>query len=344
MTPTTWGRTLAATLAGARALGLDPAALQRALGVDDALLRDPDGRVPLPVLYTLVERVIDETGDHHAHLRLAQHLDVEAFDALGLLVATSPTLGAALERLLEYQRVFAEGERYELLSLHGTLHLRYTPWGPPRPAHAAMAELFARDLAVNVAGVTGAPIAGVRVRLRRSAPDDPVRFAALLGAPAELDAPLDEVLFPEAALALPIPRADAALARFFERYLDARLARLPASSWAARAERAVETLLPGGAPTLAAVARQLHASPRTVQRRLRDEGTGLAELVESVRRARALALVEGGVAIAEVAWMLGYSEPSAFHRAFRRWTGRTPASWRSRPSAQEGAARSRSNG
>ncbi|UJR85347.1 AraC family transcriptional regulator [Sandaracinus amylolyticus] len=328
--PTTWGRALAAMLDRARPLGIDPEVLRRALGVDDALLRDPDGRVPLTALYELVERVIDETGDPHAHLRLAQQLDVEAFDALGLLVMSSPTLGDALDRTLEYQRVFVEGERYEGIATERALHVRYVPWGPPRAAHVAMADIFARDLAVNVAMVTGAPIPGVQVRLRRAPPADRARWEALLGTSAELDAPVDEVVLPKDALELAIPRADAVLARFFARYLDARLAKLPAPSWTARAERAIEDLLPRGEPTLASLAQRLHASPRTLQRRLEDEGTTFGALLESVRRSRALALVEAGMSIAEVAWMLGYSEPSAFHRAFRRWTGRTPASWRAR--------------
>ncbi|WP_075098158.1 AraC family transcriptional regulator [Sandaracinus amylolyticus] len=315
-----------------RALGLDPDALRRALGVDETVLRDPDGRVPLTALYDLVERVIDDTGDPHAHLRLAQQLDVEAFDALGLLVMSSPTFGVALERTLEYQRVFAEGERYDAITTERAVHVRYVPWGPPRPAHVAMADVFARDLAVNVAMVTGAPIPGVQVRLRRSTPSDPARWEALLGVRAELDAPVDEVVLPKDALDVAIPRADAVLARFFARYLDARLAKLPAPSWTARAERAIEELLPRGEPTLAALARRMHASPRTLQRRLDDERTTFGALLDAVRRSRALALVEAGVSIAEVAWMLGYSEPSAFHRAFRRWTGETPATWRARRS------------
>lgn len=118
------------------------------------------------------------------------------------------------------------------------------------------------------------------------------------------------------------------MARFFERYLDERLARLPPDSPVGRVRAGIEALLPSA--TLSKVARRLGASPRTLQRWLASEGTSFAALVEEVRRARALALVEAGASIAEVAWMLGYSEPSAFHRAFRRWTGTTPAQWRAR--------------
>lgn len=325
--PSAWGRTLGAFLDCARGIGLDPDELRRAIGVDSELLADPDGRVPLEAVYAFVELVVERTGDEHAPLALVRGLDVEAFDALGLLALTSATLGEALERTLRYQRIFAEGERYELEQAGDLVHVRYTPWGPPRRAHVAMAEMFARDLAVHVAQVSGAPVPGVRVRLRER-PRDPARLAALLGLEPELGGPIDEVIYPAAALEIPIPRADPAVARFFERYLDERLARLPPDSPVGRVRAGIEALLPSA--TLSKVARRLGASPRTLQRWLASEGTSFAALVEEVRRARALALVEAGASIAEVAWMLGYSEPSAFHRAFRRWTGTTPAQWRAR--------------
>jgi AraC-like DNA-binding protein len=326
--PSAWGRTLGALLACARGIGLDPDDLRATLGVDPALLHDPDGRVPLPLLYDFVELVAARAGDEHAPLRLAHHLDVESFDALGLLVVTARDLGEGLDRTIRYQRVFAEGERYDLEHVGDHVHVRYTPWGPPRPAHVAMADMFARDLGVNTSMITGGPIEGLRVRLRRAAPRDHDRWSALLGVPAELGAPLDEVVFPRAAMAIPFPRADAMVHRFFERYLDERLARLPADSPLARVRAAIEDLLPSGSITLGTVARRMRTSPRTLQRRLAAESTSLSDLVESVRRARGLALVEAGASLAEIAWMLGYSEPSAFHRAFRRWTRTTPRAWR----------------
>ena len=331
--PTTWGRTLAALLELARGLGLDPELLRAALGLDAAHLRDPDARVSLSALYELLEQLIAQSGDEHAALRLARSLDVESFDALGLLVRSSATLGEALERTIRYQRVFTEGERYELERTDGLVHVRYRPWGPPRLAHVAMADLFARDLGVNVAALLGEPIPGVQVRLRRAPPRDRERWQALLGVRVELGAPIDEVVLPAAALSIEVPRADPVMARFFERYLDARLARLSDGSWLERVRRAVYDLLPAGEATLAGVARRMRASERTVQRRLAGEGATFGDLVEDVRRARSLALIDAGVSIAGVAWLVGYSEPSAFHRAFRRWTGMTPRQWRARTRA-----------
>jgi AraC-like DNA-binding protein len=83
--------------------------------------------------------------------------------------------------------------------------------------------------------------------------------------------------------------------------------------------------VPGGNPSLEWVASRLALSPRTLQRRLRDEGTTHVALLDDLRRDLAIGyLKEKRVPIGEIAFLLGFSEPSAFHRAFRRWTGSTP--------------------
>lgn len=107
-----------------------------------------------------------------------------------------------------------------------------------------------------------------------------------------------------------------------------RLARpLEASvdSLLARVRRFLAEMLGDGAPSLGAIAQRLHMSPRTLQRRLELDGTSFHVLAGDVRRERALAyLADPKLPLAEVAFLLGFSAPSAFHRAFRKWTGRTP--------------------
>ncbi|EPX54931.1 Transcriptional regulator, AraC family [Cystobacter fuscus DSM 2262] len=106
------------------------------------------------------------------------------------------------------------------------------------------------------------------------------------------------------------------------------LADLPTSSRAADQVRALlPELLPESGAELAHLAARLRMSPRTLQRRLRDEGTSLEAEREAFRRQQARVLLEAGTPIAEVAWRLGYSAPSAFHHAFRRWTGQSPREW-----------------
>ncbi|WP_437925524.1 AraC family transcriptional regulator [Sorangium sp. So ce291] len=332
--PTVWART-AAQLAGyAAERGADRAALIDAAGLTAAALADPDARVPLAAFYALIEAAVTAAADPHLGLGFAGRLQPEHFDALGFLAMSSPTLGEAFRRMLRYQQLWNEGERYTLEIRERRAHIAFTPFGPDRPAHGQMAEMFAFDALVNAGRMCGAPIRAVAVRFRHAPAADPEEKARRLGAAVQFEAPQTELVLPAEALDLPLPHANEALAAFLERQVGAIAAQLPgaASPAPALADRVRALLgerLREGAD-LGALAERLRMSPRTLQRRLSDEGTSLHALLDEVRRGRAASLLEADMAIGEVAYLLGYSEPSAFHRAFRRWTGETPEAFRAR--------------
>ncbi|AUX46762.1 AraC family transcriptional regulator [Sorangium cellulosum] len=340
--PSLWAR-IAAQLAGyAEQRGADRGALLEAAGLPPAALADPDARVPLEAFYTLVEAAVAALADPHLGLGFAGRFQPEHLDALGFLAMSSPTLGEALRRMLRYQQLWNEGERYTLEIRGDRAHLGFAPFGPDRPAHGQMAEVFALDVLVNAGQMSGAPIEAIAVRFRHAPAGDPAEKERRIGSRLAFGAPATELVMPAEVLERPLPHANEALAAFLERQVGALAARLPGAAPAppALAQRVRSLLgeqLREGAD-LPALAARLRMSPRTLQRRLRDEGTSLNALLDEVRRARAAALLEADMAIAEVAYLLGYSEPSAFHRAFRRWTGATPEGFRAR-AAEARAAR-----
>ncbi|HEV8443301.1 MAG TPA: AraC family transcriptional regulator ligand-binding domain-containing protein [Steroidobacteraceae bacterium] len=321
--PTLWARMLRETLAAAARCGLDADALRGTLGLAEAELEDADARLPLDCMYRLFELCIEHTRGEAAPLRVMSHVNLDAFDALGVLATTSATVEEAMDAMWRYARVFIEGERYTVERTPAGATYGYLPWGPSRPAHAAMAELFARDLAVNIPQLAGVAVHDVQVRLRHE-PTHPQVHAALLGGQVQFGAGLDEVTYTAQFLAQPLPRANPMFQAFALRYLDARLAALPPESPLARAHQLVVRDLARGELSLEAVARELAVSPRTLQRALGEQGTSFSALVDDVRRARALALLRAGAAVVEVAWLVGYSEPSPFVRAVKRWTGVSP--------------------
>jgi AraC-like DNA-binding protein len=328
--PTMWARVAARIAAFAEAEGAPRRELLAASALSEGDLEDPDGRVPLGAVYELVERATAATGDDCFGLHFAVGVTVQDLDALGFLVAASATLGEALERIVRYQRLWNDGERYALSIAGGTARVTYTPYGPSRPAHRQMAEIAAADMAVNAGQILdGDRAIAARVRFQHAAPADTAELERVLAVPIEWSAPVTEILLLESALARPLRGANEALCAFFERYTSAMVGRLPApGSAAARVRRLVGEELPIEEVSLSALAAKLRVSPRTLQRRLSDEGTSLQAEVDQARRERAAALLDSGASIAEIVWLLGYSEPSAFHRAFKRWTGQTPEAWR----------------
>jgi len=326
--PTAWTRAASLFVAYGVRRGLRSETLLAAAGLDEVALSDPDGRVPLVAIYDLLEAIEQGTGDPAFGIELPLGVELDAMDALSFLFITSADFGSAVERLLRYMRLWNEGERVELSQRGGSMRLSYEPYGPWRPAHVQMAQATLADMVLN--GARFLPgLVFERVRLRQAAPDDRARFETRLGVPVEFGCAENEACFDPAMLALPIPDANPMLCAFFERYASEKLKQLPGVSGIVERLRAlVRTCLPDGEVTLADLAPRLHMSARTLQRRLSAEGTSLQQELAAVRRQQALYFLENGTAIAELSWLLGYSDPSAFHRAFKRWMGMSPEAWR----------------
>jgi AraC-like DNA-binding protein len=322
-------------LQSAAASGADPAALEAETGFIAATALDPDARMSLTTetaLWAAGERL---SGDRDLGLHTAERLQPGVFDVLDYVVRTAPTLRIAVQRLGRYNRLehdVAEfrleddGERVRILHA-----FRGGRPGQTLGQHRHSIEFTLASLAIIGRQLSGGPFAPTAVSFCHAAPEDTAAHADVFGVLPRFSAV--ENLFEVAAADLdrPLPAADARLWRVIERHAEALLAARPdpAESLAARVAREVTNALGEGPPSLAEVARRLHMSERSLQRHLRDEGVRFEALVEGLRRDLAMSyLSDRKMAIAEVAYLLGYSEPSAFHRAFKRWTGTTPGELR----------------
>jgi AraC-like DNA-binding protein len=161
-------------------------------------------------------------------------------------------------------------------------------------------------------------------------PDDVVEYAKVLRCPVRAKASWNGIAIAKRTLEIPLRRRDPVLRSWLERQAGAILARLPAGGDACDEVRSVlSAQATAGEMTVDAVARRLSTTPRTLQRRLARGGTSFETLRDDARRQAAEQyLSRTTLTIAEVTYLLGYSEPTAFHRAFRRWHGTTPQAFR----------------
>jgi AraC-like DNA-binding protein len=313
----------------AAGLGLPVEALCREAGFRLEDLEDPELRIPYAVLDGLVERSVELSGDQNLGLHLARPDLVDQDDPATLVVLTSATLRDSLERGCRYQRVWGDGERFRMEETPAGVRMRYTPVGPWRPAHRHMAEATLVQLATGCRFLTGVDIQPLRVRFAHPAPADITEHQALFGGPLEFSAPVNDIEFSHEDAQRPFVHADALLNSMFERQAQRALERLPrVSTTAERVREQVRATLAGGDFSFAAVAQALRLPARTLQRRLAEEGQSYAGIVEALRRELSGDYLRRRMSIAEVSFLLGYAEPAAFHRAFKRWWGTSPESFR----------------
>jgi AraC-like DNA-binding protein len=195
----------------------------------------------------------------------------------------------------------------------------------------AFTDMIAAMWSLRTRHVTGGPPPVLEVCLPRSPPSDLGEHRRLLGGPFRWEGPSVRFTFDAALLDVPMRGADQTLGVVLDRHLEEQAAQLPAGDDLLTSIRgALAEDLADGAPDLDHVARRLAMSRRTLQRALRREGTSFQRLVDDTRREVALArLRDPRLTLSELAFLVGFSELSAFDRAFRRWTGQSPRAYRS---------------
>ena len=314
---------------GLQALGHDPAPFLAAEGIDAAMLGDPDARVPWGSVLSLIARAIDVTGDSNLGLHIAEHAEPGSLDVHFYALLSSQTLGDGYQCLCRYQRLVHETTRIELTvdGEHATLR-HVMPGGVAAPRHSA--EFL---LAIWVRGgrmATGTDWAPTEVRFAHPQPQDSSDHRRFFAAPVRFSTAENALVLPAALLETPCQRADPALLAVLDRYAADRLQRTPETTgFADRARAALLEELRAGEPSAERLATRLKTSVRTLNRTLASENLSYRKLLDHLRHEQACRqLADGRVAIAEIAFLLGFSELSAFYRAFKRWTGQTPADFR----------------
>jgi AraC-like DNA-binding protein len=305
-----------------RTIGVGADAILADIGLTAAMLDEFDRRIPEASRHRAWEEGVVASRDPVLGLHVAESADVGAWDVLDYSMSLSATYGDALDHFRRFHRLLTDTWDFKFESSATLMRLRCTSSAPRQEVEVVFAVLVLRARAL-----TGRDIVPNEVSFSHAAPDDTSPHAALFRSRVRFGAPGCELVFATKDLALPIRTANPGLNVILERYMAQTLARLPKNeSFVERARSAVAHTLVGGRPTLEATARVLHASSRTVQRRLEENGTSHVEVVDSVRRDLAERLVkEGRMSITEIAFLLGFADVSGFRRVYKRWTGVAPS-------------------
>lgn len=313
----------------AESRGFRTADLLARVSITREILEDPDARIPSPDALRLWQALIERTGDPALQLAAPTQLPFGAYRVIDYLVGASATVGDGVTRFAQFFRLIADAISLTVQTEAGGHRLCLETTGgdavPPLYVDYVFAALVGRirmrirpELALR------------QVELQRPEPEDPGPYDRCFQAPVRFGAERDRLCFDPEEWTAPIAGADEALAQVLEehaRVLEARLPEAP-TDFVSAVRSAVMSTLPEGADA-EHVAHALHMSTRTLQRNLSDADTTFRAVLESVRASLAESyLADSRVSIPEVAFLLGFSEQSSFHRAFKRWTGRAPGRWR----------------
>ena len=324
-------RYLQPLVAALQALGHPVDDILTAAKISHALLQNADGRVPHSSMMRFWQRARDLTGDDHLGIHLAEAAPIPSFEVHAYAMLSSPNLREAYRRACRYQRLIHEATdlTFDESADEGVLRHALPGGKPvPRPPAEFLVTLWVR-IGRLVAGDDWSPSL---ICFAHQEPADIKEHVRVFRAPLRFSSGLTAMHVPNFVLDTPNPREDASLAGLLDRYAEGLLKQLPRRpNFSERVRAALLKELQGGAPTVTAIAKTLHVSPRSLHRGLHNEGTSFRELLEQLRHERATALLANpACSVAEVGFLLGFAELSSFSRAFKRWTGRAPAAFRAR--------------
>lgn len=290
-----------------------------------AELREPsrEARIPLAQQDELWEAFCAAAGDALIGLRLGNALQVGHLDMVGALLMSCETLGEALEALLEYYPIVGEGGEFVLSEEDAALRLIYQPhYGVRREERV---EAVLASLAHMTRWISGERVQPLQLRFAHAARAAEVRYHELLGCPLLFAAGENALCFARADLATPLIQANAPMREHLRRLADELLQRLGQQSLAVRVQQQLRAQPRWGKER---IAEQLELSGRHLNRKLAEEGTSFKLLRDQVLHQMAEQLLRESPRLTEVADALGFSDESAFVKAFRRWSGMTPGQFR----------------
>jgi AraC-like DNA-binding protein len=318
-----------ALVGACRRLGIEPVALLERAGVSAAALDDPDARITAAASDALWQAAYAAAGDPALALHAAEQTPYGAFRVLDYLAASGATIGDGLGRVAAY---FPLVDRRGALAVEDgggdrvSVTFRSTEGVPlPQPAQ----EYTLAILVTRIRHILSPGWRPAEVRLAFPPPDDVREHTRIFGVAPRFGAEVAALALSRADWERPTSASDPGLFAALDDHARRLLERAGSAPLVDRIRAAIAADLPGHEPSLAAVAPRLALSPRSVQRRLAEAGTSFARMVDAVREERAKAALRSDeVSLAEVSWLLGFSEQSAFARAFKRWTGVSPTEWR----------------
>lgn len=325
--PTIASGALKKLMNAAIARGADAAVLSRAASVPTDVWGDPDARVPIASLHAVWDAVLASKVD----------IDFEApayapgdYGIVGFVVMNSATLSEGLDHLVRYIGLWTDDPAFQRDG--SSVRFTYRTAFEDSPGRRAATEAGPIEIIQGARLLTQRRVAPREVRFAHPAPAYAARLDAFFDVPVRFDAEDHALVFRDEDLGLPLVRADAQLGAFLRNIAESALEKRGGGDSPLDAvRRIIAEELQRGVPSIDVVAARMATTERTLRRRLEESGTTFRDLLDATRAELARSYVrDARMPLAEVAFMLGFSEPSAFHRAFKRWTSMTPAAFRAR--------------
>jgi len=315
------------------AAGGNPDHVLRTIGLDRSAFSNPEGFVASSSFAQLLEEAARATADDCFGLHFGERYNPKNIGPLVYVVLNSPTIVAGIANVERYLHVFNRAAKWFFTVEGNWSYIRFllTDLGiePPRQHNECSMAVALKTLRIMM----GSQWAPQEVQFAHGAPHQISEHRRVFGTPVSFGCETNAFVVEREFIERELPAADPRLYPILKRYLELVLNEMPREedSLLASVRKSIAESMRDGDPKLARVSKRIAMSPRTLQRQLKEYGVDFKKLTDDTRRRFATNyLKDRKNTFTEIAFLLGYSEVSAFNRAFKRWTGSTPLDYRRR--------------
>ncbi len=309
--------------------GIDSAAFLKELGLSEARLRDIKARVPSQLTDDAFTKAAARIADPAFGLAAARCWHPSNLGTMGYAWLSSRTLHTGLKRMERFSRILGNRFSYHVVQDHDGLHFNYDHGRGDLDIGHAMTDFSLSILMDMCRTNAGQALPAKQVTLRRPRPVDSTPWEAFFGCDIRFGDQRDCMVLDNALADAPLPTANIPLANTFDAILTEQLATVFDDDLVSRCKAHFLRELTSGEPVANDLAKALGLSLRSLQRRLAEEGVSYQELLDETRHELARRYLDDPArSVTEITFLLGFSEQSAFTRAFRRWSGMSPSTYR----------------
>ncbi len=310
--------------------GINPELLMEEVGIDPVILESPDNWISTDQLNDLQEKAIRATGDPFFGLHVGEGATTGTWSILGYIWMNCRTLGEGLDRTKPYKEllggpteVHVEIEADQILMV-----VKNKPGIPKQDRHCFDSILASFTTIFNV--LTNNCFSLTEVRFEYPIPEDICEYERIFNCPLRFDQETTALVFHLSELDTPIVYSNPDLLKIFERHAENLLERFKGKKvYTRETGQLVIENIQGSAPNIKELSAKMAMSVRSLQLKLREEETTYTQIVEDVRKELAQSYLSEGIhSVADITYLLGYSDPSVFNRVFKKWLGVTPGQYR----------------
>lgn len=301
-----------------------------AVGIDVIELSDIDGRMTHNQACHIWQELVSRSGDPSIGLSLIKFAKPATYDVMGYIGNVSTNVGEALARGAQYSKILHTGASLTFETDTQTVRVTYTLVEPLQPMPMAYNEWVIATILHIYRLSTGVDLEPLKAGFKHPKPKNMDLYHSFFRCPIIFNQPTNEIIFNLDILKLPLLNADNKLSEIIEQYAKERLAKLPQSeSFLDNFRQSIYQNLTEGDFSLNSISKSMGYTSRTLQRYLKESGLSYQKILDDIRQELAFFyLREGQISASEIGYLLGFSEPSAFYRSFRRWTGKSPSEFR----------------